>query len=185
MNDFWNLSDGTQAETSDEYEAPQGGGVIPDNTNVVALIDEAKWETRQTDSKEYLSVRYNVLEPADFAGRKVFQKLWLTDDDPNAKNPNKKRDNAKRMLMALYGITGATPPSGKPTDEELMTNLSNKPLWAKVMVWSMDDRDNPGEKIEGNWIAHVAKVEGKEVSSGQAPAPASANGAGLDDEIPF
>ena len=41
---FWQLSDGTQAENTTTFES--GGGnfdLIPDNTQCIAAIEEAKW----------------------------------------------------------------------------------------------------------------------------------------------
>lgn len=176
---FWDLENGETAAASTEYEAPSGGSIIPAKTGAIMLIDEIAWKTTQTDSREYINIRYNVLEPDDYNGRKVFQKLWVTDDDPNAKDPVKKRENAKRFLAALFGVTGGTMPAGKPTDAELMQELSNRPLWGMIMVWSMPDRDNPNEKIEGNWISAIKKAsEGEATQAAKAPAD-------LDDEIPF
>lgn len=195
---FWDLSDGENAAASaeTEYEIP-GGNLepIPDGSSVLALIDEAKWDER--NEAEYISLRWSVLAPDEFKNRKIFQKLWVTDDDPNAKDADKaakKRDKARRMLAAIDANAGGklVKQSGKPTDEALTQCLTNKPMIIKVMIWSMDDRERPGEKIEGNWIAAVApRDKGVDVKAAKPrPQPAAQSGgygggAALDDDIPF
>ena len=195
---FWDLSDGgTAAETGTEYEQPSGNlDPIPDGSSVKAMIDEAKWDEK--DGADFISLRWTVLEPDEYKNRKVFQKLWVTDDDPNAKDSSaaaKKRDKARRMLAAIDANAGGklTKKEGIPTDETLTTCLTNKPMIIKCMIWEMPDREKPGEFIRGNWIAAVApKSKGIDVKEAKAaPArqtPASgayAGGAEMDDEIPF
>ena len=84
MSDFWNLSDGGNAkDTGTEYEIPGGNmDPIPDDSSVLAMIDEAKWADK--DDARYVSLRWSVISPDGFKNRKVFQKLWVTDDDPMA-----------------------------------------------------------------------------------------------------
>lgn len=156
---FWDLDDGTSAATGEkEYEAPTGNfDPIPDGSNVLAVIDEAKWYTTRDGDAEYTSLRWVVQEPEAYANRKIFQKLWVTDDDPNAKDADKakaKRDKAKRMLAAIDANAGGklakTP--RKPTDDDLALALQNKPMVIKCMVWEFETN---GQKNSGNWIAAV------------------------------
>jgi hypothetical protein len=106
MSDFWNLSDGEDVkETAGTGEFDAGGGnllPIPGETSVLAAIDEAKWDKTQ-DGDRFISLRWNVLAPDDYKGRKVFQKLWVLDADPRAKADKvaAKRDKAKKMLGAI------------------------------------------------------------------------------------
>ena len=196
---FWDLSDGENAAAGaeTEYEIP-GGNLepIPDGSSVLALIDEAKWDER--NEAEYISLRWSVLAPDEYKNRKIFQKLWVTNDDPNAKDSDKaakKRDKARRMLAAIDANAGGklVKQAGKPTDESLTQCLTNKPMVIKCMIWSMDDRERPGEKIEGNWIAAVApRDKGVDVKPAkprpQAAASSGGHGGGrgdLDDDIPF
>jgi hypothetical protein len=193
---FWDLSDGgTAADTETEYEIPSGSlEPIPDGSSVLAMIDEAKWDEK--DNAEFISLRWSVLSPDEYKNRKVFQKLWVTDDDPNAKDASaaaKKRDKARRMLAAIDANAGGklTKKEGTPTDETLTVCLTNKPMVIKCMEWSMPDREKPGEFIRGNWIAAVApKSKGIDVKAAKAPpkvAVAQMGGGSrdLDDEIPF
>lgn len=162
FNNFWSLSDGEDAAISKStaYEIPGGGNLepIPDRSSVLAMIDEAKWDQR--DGARYISLRWTVIQPDAFKNRKIFQKLWVMDDDPGAKNPAKaakKRDKARRMLAAIDANAGGrlTSVPGAPTDGTLAQHLTNKPMVIKVMIWEVDDRQT-GERIRGNWIAAIA-----------------------------
>ena len=190
MNDFWQLDDGGDAtETGKEFDA--GGGNfenIPDNTNVLACPDEVKWD--KFNENEFVSIRWSVLKPEAYANRKIFQKLWVADDDPQAKDPSKKRDKAKRMFAAIDANAGGKlAKSGKrPTNDSMTTALVNKPMVIKLMVWEFTDDD--GQERSGNWVAAVSP-KSHEISKGDEPAPKKKEPAGkpvdgnLDDEIPF
>lgn len=196
---FWDLSDGDSAAegTTTEYEIPSGNlDPIPDGSSVLAMIDEAKWDEK--NEADYISLRWTVLSPDEYKNRKVFQKLWVTDDDPGAKDADKaakKRDKAKRMLAAIDANAGGklVKKGAMPTDDDLMSCLSNKPMIIKCMVWSVQSRENPDETIEGNWISAVApKAKGIDVKEAkpkpqnrQAMGGAPAGGDMLDDEVPF
>jgi hypothetical protein len=198
MSGFWDLSDGGNAAQSKttEYEIPGGGNMdpIPDGSSVLAMIDEAKWDRK--DEAEYISLRWTVVQPDQFKNRKVFQKLWVTDDDPSAKDADKaakKRDKARRMLAAIDANAGGklTSKAGRPNDGDLTMHLTNKPMVIKCMVWEVDDRQT-GEKIRGNWIAAVAPKGAELHIAAAAPKKAAkqetfaSHAASLDsDSIPF
>jgi len=192
---FWDLSDGETAATGEkEYEQATGNlDPIPDGSSVMAIIDEAKWsETRDRDA-EFISLRWSVMEPAEFANRKIFQKLWVTDDDPNtsdAAKMEKKRDKAKRMLAAIDANCGGklAKKAARPTDDDLALALTNKPMVIKCMVWEMKGTD--GTMNSGNWIAAVApRTKGIDVKAAKEPArkaePAKSAFDDLDDDVPF
>lgn len=192
---FWDLSDGESAATGEkEYEQATGNlEPIPDGSSVLAIIDEAKWgETKDRDA-EFISLRWSVTGPEEYMNRKVFQKLWVTDDDPNvsdAAKMDKKRDKAKRMLAAIDANAGGklARKAARPTDDDLALALTNKPMIIKCMVWEM--KGNDGTMNSGNWIAAVApKSKGIDVKAAKAPvkAASSANRVAddLDDDIPF
>jgi len=199
---FWDLSDGESASTgAKEYEQETGNlDPIPDGSSVLAIIDEAKWsETRDRDA-EFISLRWSVTEPAEYANRKVFQKLWVTDDDPNAKDADKaakKRDKAKKMLAAIDANCGGklAKKAARPTDDDLALALTNRPMIIKCMVWEMKAQD--GTTNSGNWIAAVApKAKGIDVKAAVVKDPAAGGGKSmsasrnslqddLDDDVPF
>jgi len=200
---FWDLSDGqTAADTAKEYEIP-GGSMepIPNNSDVLAIIDQAKWSNKDKDDKNspaYIELRWSVMAPEAVKGRKVFHKLWVTDFDPNAKDDTKakaKRDKARRMLAAIDANAGGnlTRTGEQPTDETLTLHLSNKPMVVKLMVWSMKGSD--GTDMAGNWVSAVSPSDKPLQISNEplpktsaAPASSGVGGGGssvADDEIPF
>ena len=194
MAGFWNLSDGEDAaKTGAEYEIPGGNmDPIPAGSSVLAMIDEAKWDHTQNDAEEYISLRWTVLAPDEFKNRKVFQKLWVTDHDPNAKDTAKaiaKTDKARKMLAAVDANAGGklTAKDAKPSSDDLAMALMDKPMVITLGLWEMAGNS-------GNWVMAVAP-KNKELKIGdKAPAKAGGNRssgssggsrAELDDEIPF
>lgn len=200
---FWDLSDNSSAaNTGTEYEVP-GGNMepIPEGSSVLAMIDEAKWEMKQTGEK-FISLRWSVLSPDEYKNRKVFHKLWVTDLDPSAKDEAKgiaKRDKARKMLAAIDANAGGklTAQSGAPTDDSLTLHLCNKPMIITLMVWEINN-SRDGSTASGNWVSAVApKSKGIDVKPPKAKAaPRQNDGFGMssggggssrqdDDEIPF
>jgi hypothetical protein len=194
---FWDLSDGGNAkDTGKDYEIPSGNlKPIPDESDVLAAIDEAKWDSK--DGNEYISLRWSVLAPEEYKNRKVFQKLWVTDDDPQAKDADKatkKRDKARRMLAAIDANAGGklSRQSSQPSSDDLAQHLCDKPMIIKCMIWEIPDR-NGGDPITGNWVAAVSpKDKGVNVKppteSKSKSGGSTGGGVGrreLDDEIPF
>lgn len=193
-NDFWQLSDGGNAAATKTTEFDGGGGnmePIPDGSSVLAMIDEAKWAKK--DEAEYISLRWTVIQPDSYKNRKVFQKLFVTDDDPGAKSADaaaKKRDKARRMLAAIdTNAGGKLTAAGKPTDDDLGMHLTSKPMVIKVMLWEIEDRQT-GEKIRGNWVAAVSP-KGTEThiaaakASKPAPQQSFAQASVASSDIPF
>ena len=201
-DDFWGLSTGEDATTKTDGSFDAGGGnmqPIPNDTSVLAAIDEAKWDKDQNGNR-FISLRWSVLQPEEFENRKVFQKLWVLDDEPKAKDPVKKRDKAKLMLGAIDMNAGgkllAKPVM--PTDEALTLHLTNKPMIIKVMVWSMRDQAT-GDMNSGNWVGAVSSRQSGKVSTSEEIERNKENAAvhqrqvggssmgkrDLGDEIPF
>lgn len=198
--DFWGLSTGESASDKTDGSFDAGGGnmqPIPPETSVLAAIDEAKWDKDQSGNR-FISLRWSVLQPEEFENRKVFQKLWVLDDEPKAKDPAKKRDKAKLMLGAIDMNAG-----GKllakpvlPTDEAMTLHLTNKPMIIKVMVWIMKDAMT-GDVSRGNWVGAVSSRQsgkvstpeeiekGKSTMASMEKPSSSGGGRTLDDEIPF
>ena len=169
-DDFWGLSTGEDATTKTDGSFDAGGGnmqPIPGDTSVLAAIDEAKWD-KDGNGNRFISLRWSVLQPEEFENRKVFQKLWVLDDEPKAKDPVKKRDKAKLMLGAIDMNAGgkllAKPVM--PTDEALTLHLTNKPMIIKVMVWNMRDQAT-GDMNSGNWVGAVSSRQSGKVSTSE------------------
>lgn len=194
---FWSMSDGEDVKSNATGEFDAGGGkieVIPDGTSVLAFIDEAKWDRNQNGDR-YISLRWTVLAPEELKNRKVFQKLWVLDDDPQSKEPVKKRDKAKRMLAAIDTNAGGKlmARNEMPTDESLTSCLTMKQMVVRVMVWEMKDRST-GDMSRGNWIGAVSPKSSPVSSSEEVAKKTAAEAArpqtggsrtDLDDEIPF
>ena len=153
---FWQKQDGSQIENTSSFE--MGGGdikPIPNNTALIAAIEEAKWDSYEGDN--YISLKWRVMRPAEYANRVLFQKLHVFDP--------KKGDKAKQMLMAIDANCGGKLArlNDAPEDHDLMTALIGKPMAAKVQVWEINGK-------EGNWISAVspAKAQAPQAQT-QAP----------------
>lgn len=183
---FWDLSDGETVKSETEYEAPSGGEPIPDNTDVMAYVDEAKWSDK--DGAEYVNLRWRVAKPDGYKNRVVFQKLWVLGNNPQQKDPDKRKkqgDNAKRMLGAIDANAGGglLTINGRPSDEDLQRELMNKMMVIKLKLWEMTG-DN-GDKMSGNWICKVSpKSAGVSESHSSKPNVSSKN-QDLGEDIPF
>lgn len=176
---FWNLSDNSTIETTGNFE--MGGGQmepIPNGTECLAVIDEAKIDSY--DGQEYISLRWNVLkgEKEEYKNRKIFHKVKVFDLDP------KVSDKAKRMLANIDANAGGKLMASDqaPTPENLMNALGMKPMIIKLAVWEME-RD--GEKKTGNWVQSVASKDSVPQPVEQKPSAGPNNPSAFDDDVPF
>lgn len=176
MSNFWQLSDGTKPEQKTSFDA-SGNEPLPDNTDVLAFIEEAGWKAGFDHAPDVIQLRWSILKPEQYKGRKIFQKLKVAEADP------KVSDKAKRMLMAIDANAGGrlAKLEQEPSDNDLMAALMNKPMVLKLKVWEMNDR-------QGNWVAAVSPA--KKPASAPTPTPAEAPKApeisgDMDDDIPF
>lgn len=207
---FWDLSDGGAAneDVKKEYEVP-GGNMepIPNNSDCLAYIKGAKWASKKDAAERYVEIQWQVEKPKDYLNRVIFQKLWVDDLDPMAKSEDKakeKRDKARRMLATIdANAKGKLMASGDaPTDDSLALALVDARAVIKVMLWEMDDAQNYGEKIRGNWVSAVKPKDAETKKGDPLPPKSSSSGSGssaggrpsnsgsgggfdLDDEIPF
>ena len=162
MSDIWGLSDGGNAkDTGTEYETPAGGNfeALPEGSKVLAMVEDAEWKD-DNEMNEYLSLTWTVVKPEEVGNRKILQKLWISDLDPRAKadKAEAKRDRARRLFAAIDANAGGklAKKGGKPTGEEIAMALANKLMVIRLGLWEMDDRENPGKTISGNWVQAVA-----------------------------
>ena len=163
---FWNLSDNT-TPSGNSFDMG-GGGIIPADTSVLAACDEAKLD--EYEGEEFISLRWTVLAPAEYANRKVFQKIRVFDKS------DKKADKAKRMLTAIDANAGGKlMASGLLPDDAMLTKcLVNKPMVLKLQVWEINGKS-------GNWVAAVAPR-----ASGQAaPAAVVPPAQDYSSDVPF
>ena len=142
---FWQKQDGSQVENTTSFE--MGGGdiqPIPNNTALIAAIEEAKWDNYEGDN--YISLKWRVMRPAEYANRVLFQKLHVFDP--------KKGDKAKQMLRAIDANSGGklSRLNDAPEDMDLMTALVSKPMAVKVQIWEINGKT-------GNWISAVSPAK--------------------------
>lgn len=187
---FWSTSDNKQIEKTTSYESAGGADFepMPKGTQVLAAPDEAKWDNSDFYG-DFISVRWVVLKPAEYANRKLFQKLKVNDSEP------KVADKAKRMLAVIDQNAGGKLFSSDeaPTDESLQSALVNKPMVLSLDVYEIkEDRDGVklDEAIVGNWIRAVApkgplkQPEGVAAPKAKAPAPAAKAAAPASKTMP-
>jgi hypothetical protein len=195
---YWDLSDGETVSTEKEYEAPSGGGnlILPEGSSVMASIDECKWQSFQ-GGEDHISIRWNILAPEEYQGRKIFQKLWPEGDKARNTDPEKARkkgDTAKRMIAAIDANCGGqiVKLGRKPTDEDFAMHLTNKPMVIRLGLWEM--KQNDGTMGSGNWVQAVSpsskavSVNASKVTKAAPKQQTSSGGVSrqdMDDEIPF
>lgn len=180
MSNFWELDDKTdKIDGTGNFDSNAGFELIPNNTQVNAVIDEAKIDGYEGD--DYVSWRWTVLAPEQYKNRKIFQKVRVFDPD------GKKRDKAKKMFGAVaFNAGGELLKEQDPTREDLMQrHLLNKPMALLLKVWKIED-EQTGEKKEGNWVSAVSPINGQlgkpAESKTMDAAPPEPE---FDDDIPF
>ncbi len=181
---FWDLNDGTKAESKNTFELASGNlEPIPNDTTCIAAIEEAKWDSYQDD--RYISLKWRVMQPDAYANRVVFHKIKVFGM-ANDKDPQATADKAKRMLAAIDANAGGKlmEIQGEPSDMDLMSALVGKMMATKMMVWEFKKPDT-GEEMSGNWIAAVAPVKGAEISRPEAKPAQEPVEHNLTDDIPF
>jgi hypothetical protein len=209
MSDKWlkniiGLSDGTTIKAPEkDYETPKGGGdftLFPDGTSLKAAIDEAKW-SKDDAGRERLNLRWAVLQPEEYANRKVFQTLWIKDLDPNEVKRGEdkaiaKRDRQRMMFAAIDANAGGKiveliGDDVEIKDEHLMTHLTNKAMVIRI------DMFTPKGGTDRNYVAKISQKSdpissAAEIAAGMAKLSPIAKSSGaasgrpiLDDEIPF
>ena len=169
MSNFWELSDGSQLENQTEFDS--GGGdfeLIPANTVGIAAIEEAKWDGKDGDF--WVSIRWRIARPEQFANRVIFQKLKVYGTAMD-KDRTATIDKAKRMLAAIDANAGGClrKVGAEPSDDDLMRCLAGKLMAIKIMVWKMPGND--GQERSGNWVSAVSPAGG--AKSTVTPPPAA------------
>lgn len=189
---FWSTSTGENLAAQSKEEAaaytPPTNDLepIPGKSKVRAFIKEAGWDKNDKGDR-YIKLRWDVTKPDAYAKRVVFQKLWVKDPDPSAKNPEDKRDKALRMLAKIDAMAGGklAAKGSEPSDDELLIALANKEVVIAVELWEMEGRDGP---MSGNWVRDVYPLEGTAIVIGEAKAATTPKGGNDDlggDDIPF
>jgi hypothetical protein len=152
---------------------------IPKNTRVVATCEEAGNDSY--NGENYISLKWRVNLPKEYANRVIFQKLKVYDPA--------KQQKAREMLAAIATNAGGrlfqamtTGNEHMPSDASLQT-LCNSPMVLQLDVWELDDKSK-----SGNWVRLVAPYTQQPAAVQQpvAQQPTPAVQATSDiDSIPF
>lgn len=150
---------------------------IPDKTQCQAYIDEALWDNGnpEYDTEAHIKIRWVIQSPAEYKGRKIFQKIRIEHADET------KKRKAWQMLQAIDQNCGGgiAKCGGDLTDMVLQQSLMQKPMMLLVMKWEMNDRT-------GNWVSKVSKrVKGGASADEVAPVAEPKTAPFSDDDIPF
>lgn len=159
---FFTLSTGQQAAATGEFESAGGDlAPIPAGTQVLAAIDQAKWDTNQDRTEDFIALRWTIALPDEYKNRKIFQKVRVNNPDAD------KADTAIMMLAAIDANAGGKlMASGEPPTDQAMSCLFNRPMVLKLGLWKNTIN---GEEKSGNWVQKVAPRK----AGGAAPAPAA------------
>ena len=159
---------------------------FPHKTSLLAIIDEAKW-ANDREGNQHISLRWSVISPDDYKNRKVFQKLWVTDDKPLNKDPAKKRDKDQRMFAAIDFNCGGTLVAARkdPTDDGMSRALMNKPM--TILINLYEGVGDDGKPFAINYIAAVSGRGKSAAPAAAKPAPKAAPTRMVveDDDAPF
>ena len=181
---FFTQSNGQSVQSTGNFESGGGLAPIPEGTQVLAVIDEAKWDIYQNES--FISLRWSIAKPQEYTNRKIFQKIKVMDVDAS------KRDKALMMLAAIDTNAGGKLQAAgvQPDTQALAAALMNRPMVLKLGVWELDDKSK-----SGNWVSKVAPRPQAGAAGQSAPAPAPkpqpqpkpapAAFDDLDDDVPF
>lgn len=190
---FWNTSTGESAITETKSFEIEGGGnmaPIPDGAHVLGMVNSAKWATVRDGVDQYVEIKWDVLKPAAYENRKVFQKLWVSDLDPTVKDKDKataKRDKALRMFSTIDANAGGKLAKlrDKPDDDDLAAALVGKMMVIGLRVW--ETKNAMGEEASGNWVYFVGEKnsELKEGVVKASAAPKKSLREDISDDIPF
>ena len=191
MSSFWTKSTGetvSKTTATADYQAQTDLPPIPDKTVVRAAITQIKWDMFTRDSPDgktkngerYINARWDVID-GEYAKRVIFQKIKVGSEG------EKTRDNALDMLAAIdmNASGGKLMTLGRePSDMELMSILSSKPMHIRLRVWSSQDKTQ-----SGNWIDAVSSAKGgKKPAASVTTAPIvqpTEPPVDYDDDIPF
>lgn len=159
---------GLESETNTGEFDSNKMDLIPNDTDLVAIIDDVTW--KDYEGVEYINLRWSVVD-GEFKNRKLFHKIKVFDGDSG------KAEKAKKMLLAINHNAGGNLHTlqAAPTVQDLAC-LKNKPMIIKALVWEM-------KGSEGNWICSVSPM-GTNQAVQQATHQVN-NDNSFDDDIPF
>ena len=170
---FWETSDGEDVTKTATKEYDAGGGgfdIIPAKTNCLALLHSAAWKTDEKSGSKFINIRWNILEDKAYAGRVVFQKLWVKKGNPNPSWNEGEEDKKRTSQLKMFASIDANA-KGKlarkndiPDNDDLAMALAGSEMMIRLMVWDKDEEDGYGNKKKvpgGNWVSAVGPKGGE------------------------
>lgn len=152
MTGFWDNVTGT----SDQAFSKEIVDILPHGTQAIGKIVKATNESGNFG--DIIQIQWE-LTSGEFAGRHLFQKLYVFDTKPERQL---KARNMLKYLLDLFQITVSQ--DGPPTNQDLM-KLIGKFGGLKIMEWQMDKDD--GSTAHGNSISEVHSAKAFESVTGK------------------
>lgn len=190
---YWSTSTGEAVNTGETSYETEGGNFapIPEGSNVLAICEKAAWRTVKDRDEKYVELKWSILQPESVKNRKIFQKLWVGDLDPNERDKEKatkKRDRQLLMFATIDANAGGrlSKSNEMPTDNDLSVALENKMMVLGLGVWKT--KSDSGEDMSGNWVRKIEpKSHPVNVPDTKPTVYASSSSSSYttDDDIPF
>lgn len=170
---YFVTSDGKAVEAIQEFSTNNNFEPIPDKTEAQAYTTSISWkqpDSEFSDENKYIEVEWVILSPENIKNRKIFQKIRLHDEKES------RRDNAMRMMAALYTIGGKVDISKvktEPTDADLAKAALNIKA---VITIGLFTAKKDGVETKHNYISGISSKN-----------KASKNNSALDedDDLPM
>lgn len=154
--------------------------LIPNKTVVLATCEEAK-NARFKEEAEYISIKWRISQPAQFANRTVFQNLKVNHEKAETSNKHRQMlsaiaNNAGRRLFQEMEANNEREPSNAS-----LATLTNKSMSLLVGIWESDDK-----KKSGNFVIAVSPKNEANVVQQETQKPAmQADQLDAFNEVPF
>lgn len=175
---FFKTSDNQNIESAKEFEL--GATVFPDGTECEAYVTSIEWREpkNEFEGDPSVSVEWTIVSPAIYSKKKIVQNLKICDKD------DKKKDNAIRMLAAIYTINGKVNIADvktKPTNADLSGAALSTKAVIKIGLITTKKQDADGNDVvyKNNFVKAVSAKN--KVSSSNTHSTKDADG----DDIGF
>ncbi len=152
---FFRTSDNQNIEATKEFEL--GAAVFPDGTECEAYITSIEWREpkNEFEGDPSIAIEWTIVSPAIYSKKKIVQNLKICDKD------DKKKDNAVRMLAAIYTINGKVNIADvktKPTNADLSSAALSTKAVIKIGLITTKKQDSEGNEVvyKNNFIRAVS-----------------------------
>lgn len=129
---------------------------IPDCTMAVARIQS--FTNASYMGNDYLQIQW-VLTEGEFAGRHVFHKLYVFDQEP------KKRHRFLNLLKLIYQLFNVVPTDNNAPTDQFLRQFENKIAGIKIQL--TEPNKETGKQY--NWVSEVHSAKGFDCVTGYSP----------------